>query len=725
MADPNLPALAHPALAPQPISVGPMQASSLAVVMAEEQRKSADAQAAPAIAGIAGHIREAWTNARMAKQQTVEQRMLNSLRARRGEYDPVRAQMIKAHGGSDVFAHITSTKCRSAASWIRDVLLGQGSEKAWGLKPTPDAQLSPDQGEAIVQEAQQKMQPIIEQGGSVSDEDATDIVSDLHDVAKADAQEEAREAALRMENKMEAQLIEGGYLTALDQFVHDVVTFPSAVLKGPIIRKRFDLSWTPDPKNPGKFAPTLQEKLVEEWDRVDPLMIFPSPDATTTQDGFLIERHRMSRSDLNALVGVPGYDSATIRVVIEQYRNGLTETMVNDSERNAAEGRPTFSPSGSHGLIDALQFWGPVSGRMLLDWGMKPAQIPDETKEYSVEAWLIGQYVIKATLNPDPLDRRPYYKCSYEEIPGAFWGNSVADLVRDCQDVCNAAARAVVNNMAIASGPQVAINVDAVPAGEDLAQLVPWRIWQMKSDPSVGGNTMLPIQFFQPHSNTPDLLQVFEKFSTMSDEYSGIPRYMAGESPGTVGRTASGMSMLLSNAGKSIKQVIANIDMNVMRPLLQRLYDHNMQYSDDPDLKGDIHIVARGAAAVIERENATMRRNEFLASTNNPTDMQIIGINGRATVLREVAKGLDLNVDEIVPSETQLKINVAKQQASAQQAAMQQQAAGAPPMPGAPPQGPDLGAPGGPAPVPPPALSAPGQTLPTGAPITDHFSPRV
>lgn len=88
---------------------------------------------------------------------------------------------------------------------------------------------------------------------------------------------------------------------------------------------------------------------------------------------------------------------------------------------------------------------------------MDESEIEDPLGEYHIEAWLIGNYVIKATINPDPLHRKPYYKTSWENVPGCFWGNSVPDLCRDAQGVCNAAARALVNNMGLSSGPQVMV----------------------------------------------------------------------------------------------------------------------------------------------------------------------------------------------------------------------------------------------------------------------------
>lgn len=451
------------------------------------------------------------------------------------------------------------------------------------------------------------------------------------------------------------------------------------------------------------MVPVVKDTLKLEWARVNPFNIYPSPSATTVDDGYLIERHRLSTADLEALIGIEGYDDDSIRLVLDQYgRGGLREWLTNDVAQADAAGQSSTAVSmNPDHLIDALQYWGTVQGKLLLEWGMDEATITDPTKTYHVECWLIGPYVVKAVLNYDPLHRKPYYKASYEEVPGNWWGNSVADLVRDAQQVCNAAARAVVNNMAMASGPQVGINVDRLAPGEEITTLTPWRIWQLTNDPT--GNSGVPITFFQPDSHVQELLVVFEKFSQLADEYSGIPRYLAGETTGGAGRTASGLSMLIGNAGKSIKQVIANIDTSVMTPLLERLYFHNMRYAEDPDLKGDVNIVARGAQSLIAKDAAQVRRNEFLATTANPIDMQIVGIEGRAALLRESAKTLDMDPDKIVPPPDVLR---QKLQAQAMMQAMM--AGGGQPQPGGQPQT-------GPAPS--------GQNLQNGAPVTDHFAP--
>lgn len=633
-----------------------------------EERRKAVAQESdtqqnqPVIQGLAGHIRNFWQRAEQAKQ-IVKDQMLEAMYARRGEYTAERLQKIQASKQPAIYMMVAASKMRQVEALLRDVLMGTGADKPWTIGPTPAPQLPPAEVQKIVLILQQEIEAVIAAGVLPTQDEVRQRLRLYREQLDARLKEEARVRCERMETKMEDQLIEGGFLRALDHFITDLATFKTAFLKGPVVRNKPQMKWGPD----GELA--VEQTLTLEWERVDPFNIYPAPWARHIGEGPLIERHKLTREDLTQMIGVEGYSEASIRQVLDQYGNeGFHEWLSADTQRAAAEGKSQTSLAVNNELIDALQFWGSASGKMLLDWGMTPKQVPDPAKEYQVEAWLVGKHVIKAVLNADPLARRPYYAFSFQPVPGSVWGNSPYDLLHDCQDMCNAAARSLAANLGISSGPQVAILSNRIPAGEDVTEMYPWKIWQFESDPM--GSTAAPITFFQPNSNAAELMNVYDRFSQLADEYTGIPRYMAGfnEGSGGAGRTASGMSMMIGNASKIIKQVTAGIDYNIMSPLLDRLYYYNMRYSDDPDLKGDVKIVARGAMSLAVKEAAQVRRNEFLQATANPIDMQIIGLEGRAEVLRSAAKALDMNTDKVVPPVAVIKERVAMQQmAQAQQ----------------------------------------------------------
>lgn len=652
---------------------------------AEERRKLETA-----VTGLAGYVKGLWSDAHRAKHD-VEQRMLASVRQRRGIYDPQVLTEIRKFGGSEVYMMLTSNKCRTATAWLKDAILGQGEDKPWTIAPTKEPEISPEDEQAVMQEA---VNIALQVEQSMNVEITPQIMKEISDRVQSDfvqhIYKEANEKLRRMETKMEDQLQEGGFIKAIEDCIDDVSTFPTAILKGPVIRKKKRLSWKET--GDGGYEPVVEDTLVEEWERVDPFMLYPSPQSSGIGDGYLFERHRLSRGELEAMKGVEGYSLKEIDEVLLLYgTGGLNNWLSIDSERSHAEGKESqVEVNNADELIDALQFWGSVQGKRLKEWGMSDEDIPDETKEYKVELWLIGANVIKAVINPHPLAQLPYYTASYEEIPGTFWGNAPTDLIRDCQAVCNATARAIVNNVGIASGPQVDINTDRLPAGEDITEMYPWKIWQTRSDPY--GSTANAVNFFQPNIMANELMGVYERFSTMADEYSSIPRYMTGDaSTGGAGRTASGMSMLMSNAGKGIKNVVRNIDSGIIGPAVKALYMHNMEFSEDPELKGDINVVAKGANSLVVKEQAQLRRNEFLQlALNSPVVSEVVGQEGIAALLREGAKALDMDSNSIVPSKQALQAKQVQQTMAMRQAQQQPQ-------------------------------PSQGQTLENGAPVTNNF----
>ncbi len=693
--------------APGTVTTGGMVTIKSLKALQDEQRQRAQEQnSQPVVQALAGFIRKTWMSSMMAKQMTSEIKMLKSVRARRGEYDPDKLAQLREQGSSTIYMMLTSNKCRAASSWLRDTLITGADEKPWTIKPGAIPDLPPNQVESIMAQAQQEVMQLYAAGTPPTDQQVRERLLEMKDMAMSHLKDMATRTAERMEVKMTDQLQEGGFQKAFSDFLDDITTFPSAFIKGPVVRKRPKMKWVPGAN--GQYELSVQDELSLEWERVDPFNIYPAADASSVDDGALIERHKLHRADLQALIGVEGYSDGAIRMVLEEYgKGGLRDWIYVDMNKAAAEGKSTMGVQQNPSqLIDALQYWGNVQGQLLLDWGMTEEEVPDPLMDYPIEAWVIGTWVIKAVINPDPLGRKPYYKASYEEVPGAYWGNSVADLCRDTQDICNAAARALVNNMSIASGPQVVYNIDRLPQGENITQMYPWKVWQVTSDPMAGGAT--PMQFFQPSSLSNELMAVYEKFSVLADEYTGIPRYMTGDSAaGGAGRTATGMSMLMSNAGKAIKQVISNIDENVLRLAIERLYFYNMRYGDDPDLKGDVNIVARGAVSLMIKEQAQMRQNQFLQiALSNPITQQIVGVEGIAELLRQAAKTLDLNPDNIVPPVEIIKARMQQaQNMAAQQQMMLEQQNGQAQAGGTPPN------------------ARPGATLQNGAPVANNFAP--
>lgn len=589
----------------------------------------------PVVLSLSAYVRRCYEEAKTAKSDVTE-RLLRAERQRRGVYDPDKLAMIRDTGGSDIFMMLTDIKCRAAESWIKDVMLSTG-EKSWSLKPTAEPEVPDVLRNEIIEAVTLEADQVQSAGIGVNPQTIDKRMEEIHAEVKKRLMEHAKDASMKMERRILDKMQDAKFDSTLSEIIYDFVTFPAAFIKGPMIRTKKVMKWG------SNWQPKVEETIVEDFERVSPYDIFPSPNATTCQDGYLIHRHQMTRADIEVLRSTPSFDQNAIDEVLRLYgRSGLRELVQSDTERNLLEGRNNTLVGTE--LIESVEFWGSVSGYMLKEWGMTDVE---DYREYEVNVWMVGSYVIKCVKNPDPLDRRPYSKASWESIPGAFWGLALPEMMTDIQTVCNAAARALANNMGIASGPQVEVSVDRLPDGEDLTKIYPWKIWQTTSDRTGGGQPA--VRFYQPNMNADALLAVYQYFQRIADEVTGVPNYIYGSGQASgAGRTASGLSMLMENAAKGIKQAILSLDA-ATTDVIHRLYDHLMIYDDDNSIKGDMQIIPAGVVGTLLKESVQQRRNEFLQLTSNPVDIQIMGPSGRAMLLREAAKALNMDIDKIIP----------------------------------------------------------------------------
>ena len=608
----------------------------------------------PVLTLLAGYIQSAFTAAEQHRQTTgITQRLIDSKRLKSGEYSESKKAEIGRTGGSSLFFNITEPKCESFEAWMSDVFSGTG-ERPWDLEPTPIPALSSDETENVLNITVQRFQELQATGQSFNPEDVQQFASDLYDETLKLKIDDANEKASRMAQKIEDQTVEGDFDDALSDFFTDLGDYPSAILKGPMFTSEKRLKWIN-----GKVS--TESETIPKWYCVDPMRFYPGPNARTVNDSYICEVIDFDRGDLANMRGVEGWNSQAIEQALGLHASGVSNSLDNlsgESAMAALENRDMMVNSGQpDATIRALEFWGNVQGSMLRQWGMNG--IDDDFRFYAVTCIMINNVVVRAVLNPDPLGHRPYYVTSFIKNKNSLWGlKSIPEKMEDCQEGVNGCQRNLMDNLAFCAGPQVAVDLDATPASHvpTLNKQYPRKVWSYHGNKTQHRE---PVHFFQPDSNANELLAVTEYFEKKADDRTLIPRYVVGDQDlSGAGATASGLSMLMGASSRGIKRVIKNVDKDILRPVVFCMYVYNMIHLDDDSLKGDAQVVPRGALAMLVREQTQLRRQEFLTMTNNPTDLEIIGIERRANLLREIAKGLDLPEDKIVPSEDELRQRV-------------------------------------------------------------------
>ena len=641
----------------RPVNPGGSSRGLLRIVSNEElQRQEAEAEANRVAQeadergvenALVSYIRSRMSDMRnFRNSQGISQRLLNALRTYKGEYDAATLQAIKAFGGSEVYARVTSTKCRAATALLRDVYLG--ADRSWDIEPTPHPTIPKDVESDIQQLVQIEVATMMQAGVTVDPQAVADRVNLLRKQAERAAKKVAVEEAERSSERLDDILTEGGFYEAFAEFLIDLPIFPYAVIKGPVVRRVEQTKWV-------NGQPQRQSVPRMFWNRVSPFDLYWSPGASHRKQADFVERIQLSRAELASCKGLPGYNEEAINEILERsYSDGFHDWWDTiDTERSNMEDRERWSRT-STSLIDTAEFTGYVSGRMLREWGKSEQEVPDPLEEYFVTAWLIDRLIIKVQLNRTTNNSPPYYITSFEKIPGAMIGDGLPDLLEDVQMICNASARALVNNASISSGPQVVIN-DGVLQPHENDNLYPWKRWHVNYDPAMVTSGTEPIAFYQPQINAAELMGIYEKWSMMGDEISAIPRYMTGnEKVGGAGRTASGLAMLMGNASKTLQNVAASVDRDVIEQLLMDLFDMVM-ITQPGVFKGDELIVVKGVNHAVKREQDRMRQLEFLQLTANPIDQAIMGPTGRASILRSVASNLGLEHERVLPDDEEIR----------------------------------------------------------------------
>ena len=623
----------------------------------------------PEYSSLTSSILKAFEKNRNAKRSSgIEDEIFTCLRDFNGEYSASDLRRIQEEGGSNIFMNLTATKVRAAQSWIRDILLSP-NEDPFTIKPTPIPSLPEDLEakleKAFKEEFLQKKSEVTQDGQQPpTPKQVQDTISTLNrdkrDVKDAVLEEinlEALEQMKVMERKIKDDLKEGKWEDALSEFIEDFCIFPAAIMKGPVITKKDKLVWEGG-------VPIVREDFLFLNKRVNPIDVYPDPSGSSPQDGDFIEHMRLSKTEVYSLKGITGYNSEAIDKVLENNIDGSCWFDTGIESEKAEEEKRGDMIDANDGIYHALHFWGIAKTEDIEDWGLVVPDTEDENKYWEIEAILVGTEVIKCKLNDDPLKRRPYYKASYQNIPGAFWGRSLPNLMRDIQRMCNACARALAANMGLAAGPQIELYIDRLADAGDIEEIKPLKIWQVTNDPT--GAQGRAINFFQVPSIANELLGVYEKFEQKADDATGIPRYSYGnERVGGAAQTASGLSMLLESATKSIKDAIRHIDVGLIVPRVEYQFFWNIIKNKVP-YSGDIDVIALGSSTLTMKGAQTAKRQEFLQITANENDQRLMGPEGRAELLRQLGKDLGLTA-KIVPSRLELRKKIEEEKAQQQQ----------------------------------------------------------
>ena len=501
-----------------------------------------------------------------------EERWLRSYRNYRGLYGSD-VQFTEAEK-SRVFIKVTKTKTLAAYGQIVDVLFA-GNKFPISIEPTTipegvakDVSFDPKEPEQL-RNMGEEVSPYGYQGDGVdfpegaTEKSLLDRLGPLEEkLGKIENLKEesgktptsitfspAMVAAKNMEQKIMDQLQESGATKQLRSTAFEMALFGTGVMKGPFATDKEYPNWSEE----GEYNPVF--KTVPSTTHVSVWNFFPDPDAANMDEAqYVIERHKMSRTQLRSLKKRPYFRANIIDEVVQQGEDYNKKYWEDDLADYAPE----------HGIdrFEVLEYWGMCDIAMLEENGV---DIPKDLKEFDelqANIWVCNGKLLRMVLNPFKPARIPYMAVPYELNPYSFFGVGVAENMDDTQTLMNGFMRMAVDNAVLSGNLLIEVDETNLVPGQDLS-VYPGKVFRRQG--GAPGQAIFGTKF--PNVSNENL-QLFDKARQLADESTGMPSFAHGQTGVTgVGRTASGISMLMNAAAGSIKTVIKNVDDYLLRPL--------------------------------------------------------------------------------------------------------------------------------------------------------------
>ena len=596
------------------------------------------------VSGLVDYVYEKYKRAENYREND-EDRWLRAYRNYRGLYGPD-VQFTEAEK-SRVFVKTTKTKTLAAYSQIVDVLFagnkfpisveptqlpeGVSESVHADLQPTPPTQPSMESPYGFAGDGKDlpagfrgnvELGPLEEKLGDVEN-----LKEGAGTTPSTVTFSPAMIAAKNMEKKILDQLEESGATKHLRSIAFEMALFGTGVMKGPFAVDKEYPSWDDD----GDYDPTF--KTVPQVSHVSVWNFYPDPDANNMDEAqYAIERHKLSRNQLRNLKKRPYFRNSVIDSCIDMGET-YTKKDWEDDLSDYATGETYID------RLEVIEYWGSVDTDVLLD---NEVEIPKELQafdELQANIWICNKKLIRVVLNPFKPAKIPYMAAPYELNPYSFFGVGIAENMDDTQTLMNGFMRMAVDNSVLSGNLLIEVDETNLVPGQDLS-VYPGKIFRRQG--GAPGQAIFGTKFPNVAGEN---MQLFDKARQLADESTGLPSFAHGQTGVTgIGRTASGISMLMNAASSGIKAVIKNVDDYLLKPLGENLFSFNMQFNYDEKTKGDLEIKARGTESLMANEVRSQRLMQFLGIASNPALAPFAKFQ---YIIREIAKSMDLDPEKV------------------------------------------------------------------------------
>lgn len=441
-------------------------------------------------------------------------------------------------------------------------------------------------------------------------------------------------SAKKMEKKIQDQLRKSHADKHLRHAAFECVNLGTGCIKGPIVVNSVIETVDEDGN------PTAQAKKDPRVEAVSIWNIYTDPDAATVEDSdYLIQRHKLSMSQLRNLKDRPGFRPNEIEFLIAggfNYMRQWWEPMLMDM--------PMVQPVEKY---EVLEYWGIIDKALALEFGLTENDIPKELRdadEIPVNIWISGHHILRLIVNPFNNSRLPYYLVPYELQPYVMWGIGVPETMADSQLLMNGFMRLAVDNAVLSGNMVFEVDESLLVPGQNY-DLFPGKFFR-----KMGGQQAPAITPHQFPNTAAANIQLYDKARELADEatFPSFTHGQTGISP-SLGRTSSGLSMMMGAASVSIRMSIKNFDDYLLAPLGEAMFEFNkLNPEGDKDLVGNFVINAGGTDSLMRNEVRSQRIVSLIQLGENP---MLAPFFKWPYLIREATRSMEIDPDKATNTE--------------------------------------------------------------------------
>jgi hypothetical protein len=322
--------------------------------------------------------------------------------------------------------------------------------------------------------------------------------------------------------------------------------------------------------------------------------------------------------------------------------------------------------------IELFEFWGWMPAAEAQQLGIEVGPDEFEVPAYCLLIGVPGQQsdYLLARRNDLPGHVLPYIRDIWEDTGEGPEGRGIPENTQGPQMALNVTINTRLDNKATAIQQIIGVVMDALEDPDDLTFKQNWVIRFKEGMGDIRTKLMA--------LNVPDITANShieqQEFERMIEEQSGILKFVQGDTSYGSNRTASGIATVFTAASKFIRDVAQQFEYNLVTETCRLMYKHILMYMPDKilvmitenplapvyrqialqNIAADVDFAPMGVQGLAMREVRQGQMAQILQGSANPIDLQVMGLNGRKALWRQILEDFEWRkdiVDQILPEQ--------------------------------------------------------------------------